>query len=140
MTAELMKACEAMVRLVEGFPAHEWRSNTGQRIKDTKEWVEFYVIFNNVLRDQRALASQQPAAQGADEIGWLVENGKDGSELRYRTWKDGLPAWTRDHNEATRYCRRIDAEKAHAEDVDGWRVVEHMWPSVPSRRPTGAAP
>lgn len=63
----------------------------------------------------------------ATEYGWLVENGKKGDELRYRTWRDGLPAWTADHNEATRYCRRIDAERAHQEDEDAFCIVQHAW-------------
>jgi hypothetical protein len=61
------------------------------------------------------------------EVGWLVENGKQGDELRYRTWRDGLPDWTSDPNEATRYCRRIDAERAHQEDIEAWRIAEHAW-------------
>lgn len=65
------------------------------------------------------------------EYGWLVENGKQGDELRYRTWRDGLPEWTADHDEATRYCRRIDAERAHREDEDAWRIVQHAWHNLP---------
>lgn len=68
----------------------------------------------------------------ATEYGWLVENGKQGDELRYRTWRDGMPAWTADHNEATRYCRRIDAERAHQEDEDAWRIVQHAWHDTPA--------
>lgn len=59
------------------------------------------------------------------EYRWLVENGKEGDELRYRTWKNGVPAWTKDRNRATGYCRRIDAERAHQEDEDAWRIVQH---------------
>ncbi len=66
----------------------------------------------------------------ATEYGWLVENGKQGDELRYRTWRDGMPAWTADHDEATRYCRRIDAERAHQEDEDAQRIVEHAWDNI----------
>lgn len=61
------------------------------------------------------------------EYGWLVENGKQGEELRYRTWRDGYSAWTADRMEATRYCRRIDAERAHQEDEDAWLIVQHAW-------------
>ena len=67
----------------------------------------------------------------ATEYGWLVENGKQGDELRYRTWRDGMPDWTADHNEATRYCRRIDAERAHQEDEDAWQIVQHAWDDLP---------
>lgn len=69
-----------------------------------------------------SLESGQPV-----ESGWLVENGRAGDALRYRTWRNGMPDWTADHNEATRYCRRVDAERAHAEDDGAQRIVEHQW-------------
>lgn len=54
--------------------------------------------------------------------GWIVGNG---TGLRWRTWKDGLPDWTADMSEATRYARREDAEVAHREDDDACIVVEY---------------
>lgn len=91
----------------------------------------------------RALASadgdaQAPAVREDVKYGWLVENGKQGVELRYRTWRDGIPAWTADHEEATRYCRRIDAERAHQEDEDAWRIVEHGWHTTAASHPAPA--
>lgn len=81
----------------------------------------------NALRQ----AIAQPAiSEVTTEYGWLVENGKQGDQLRYRTWRDGMSDWTADHNEATRYCRRIDAEKAHAEDTDAMAIVEHAWHGI----------
>lgn len=80
-----------------------------------------------VLELIERLVKAETAASSRIETGWLVENGKQGDELRYRTWKDGLPDWTADHNEATRYSRRIDAERAHQEDEDAYRIVEHAW-------------
>lgn len=56
---------------------------------------------------------------------WLVENGENSP--KYRTWRDGCPAWTDDPYEATWYCRREDAERAHAEDEGAWRIVEHSF-------------
>jgi len=61
------------------------------------------------------------------EYGWVVENGKQGDELRYRTMRDGLPAWTADHMEALRFCRRIDAERFAEEDEEAGRIAEHAW-------------
>jgi hypothetical protein len=61
------------------------------------------------------------------EYGWLIENGKQGDELRYRTFRQGLPEWTADHHEATRFCRRIDAERFCEADEEAWRIVEHGW-------------
>lgn len=63
------------------------------------------------------------------ETGWLIENGKSGSELRYRTWNElgAGPEWTDDHMKATRYCRRIDAELAASGDEDAGAIVEHSW-------------
>jgi hypothetical protein len=59
--------------------------------------------------------------------GWIVGNG---TGLRWRTWKGGLPSWTSDKGDATRYARREDAEAAHREDEDACIVVEyrpHDW-------------
>lgn len=75
------------------------------------------------------LYAEPPAQAEQVEYGWLVENGKEGQELRYRTWENGLPAWTSDNGKATRYARRIDAERAYQEDEDAWRIVEHAWPA-----------
>lgn len=75
----------------------------------------------------RALAQREEGIAPQAECGWLIENGKQGDELRYRTIRQGLPAWTDDHNEAIRFARRADAEMFAAEDEDAWRIVEHMW-------------
>lgn len=89
----------------------------------------------------RALARPAVVSEGpASEYGWLVENGKDGDALRYRTWEDGMPAWTADHDVATRYARRIDAERAHQEDEDAWRIVQHAWDSIGPAAPAPEAP
>jgi len=63
----------------------------------------------------------------ATEYGWVVENGKQGEELRYRTMEQGMIIWTADHNEALRFCRREDAERFAAEDEEAWRIAEHGW-------------
>jgi hypothetical protein len=61
------------------------------------------------------------------EFGWLIENGKQGDELRYRNMEQGIPTWTADPNEALRFARRIDAEKFAEEDEDAWMIVQHGW-------------
>jgi hypothetical protein len=61
------------------------------------------------------------------EYGWLIENGKQGEELRYRNMNQGAITWIADANEALRFARRIDAEKFAAEDEDAWFVTEHAW-------------
>ena len=68
----------------------------------------------------------------ATEYGWLIENGKQGDDLRYRNMEQGIPTWTADHNEAMRFARRVDAEKFAEEDEDAWRIVQHAWDDVPS--------
>lgn len=66
------------------------------------------------------------AAEGLEEVGtgdrcgWIVTSG-DG--LSFRTWLDGVPSWTANREEATRYARRCDAEAVHKEDEDAWCVV-----------------
>lgn len=75
--------------------------------------------------ERRILATLEPAApEGGQEAvaGWIVGNG---TGLRWRCWKDGLPSWTNDRRQATRYARRIDAEEACREDEDAWIVVEY---------------
>jgi len=52
------------------------------------------------------------------ECGWIVGNG-DGTAWRY--WVDGMPNWTPNRDEATRFVRRCDAE-----DEDAWRVVRFV--------------
>ena len=61
------------------------------------------------------------------DSGWLIENGKSGRDLRYRTMEQGLTAWTEDHHKAIRFARRVDAEMFCAEDMDAWRITEHVW-------------
>ena len=68
------------------------------------------------------------------QTGWLVENGKEGNELRYRTIHDhGYPAWTEDANKAIRFTRREDAEMFSKEDEDAWRIEEYFWDDENSR-------
>jgi hypothetical protein len=66
----------------------------------------------------------------SNEVGWLIENGKQGDELRYRNMEQGVTTWTADPNEALRFARRADAEKFAAEDEDAWLITEHMWSSA----------
>lgn len=61
----------------------------------------------------------------ATRYAWLIENGKGGNELRYRSMDQGQPTWTTDPNEALNFSRREDAERFSAEDEDAWRIVEH---------------
>lgn len=71
--------------------------------------------------------SRPPSVEGGESVasGWIVGNG---TGLRWRTWKDGLPNWTSNRDEATRYARREDAEAAHREDEDAWIVVPYSRP------------
>lgn len=64
------------------------------------------------------------------EIGWLLENGKQGSELRYMTMDDGLIVWTASHMEALRFSRRVDAERFLGDCSEDVRVSEHVWMSL----------
>jgi hypothetical protein len=111
-------------RLLETFSNDE-RARVEQMIIGLRE-----LYGELTLIDLRALIPDTQAyaqTQGQSETGWLVENGKQGDELRYRTMANGWPEWTADHNEAIRFARRIDADRFAAEDEDAWRVVEHTW-------------
>ena len=68
--------------------------------------------------------------QSTEERGWLIENGKQGAELRYRSMEQGFSIWVADPNDALRFSRRIDAEMFSAEDEEAWRITEHTWHSI----------
>lgn len=76
---------------------------------------------------RKLLDAAVPEALQKAEYGWLIENGQQGDELRYRNMEQGVPTWTADDNEALRFARRVDAEKFAAEDEDAWSIVEHGW-------------
>jgi hypothetical protein len=63
----------------------------------------------------------------ATQWGWLIENGKKGEELRYRTMEQGMFVWTPDHDKALRFCRREDAERVAEEDEQAERICQHGW-------------
>jgi hypothetical protein len=49
---ELIDSAEDLMQIVEGVRCQEWRSaSTDMRLKDTMEWVKFYVAVKNVLRE-----------------------------------------------------------------------------------------
>lgn len=48
----------------------------------------------------------------------------DASGKRFRTWGHYGPEWTDDIEQATRYVRREDAERACLTDEDGWAIVQ----------------
>lgn len=83
---------------------------------------------------QELKKEEEKAAINDIEVGWIIENGKDGDELRYRTILNGVPTWTAFSVVALRFARRVDAERFAEEDEDAWRIVEHAW-----HRPTGEA-
>lgn len=61
----------------------------------------------------------------ATRFAWLIENGKGGEHLRYRTMRQGRAEWTENPLEALNFSRREDAERFAEEDEDAWRIVEH---------------
>lgn len=65
-------------------------------------------------------AAQSLAMLAERSVWWIVTSG-DGE--RFRVWRDGMPDWTDQRDEATRYARRIDAEAVHREDEGAWCVL-----------------
>ena len=43
MSDELIEACDDLNYIVEGLGMKNWRDENGIRLKDTPEWVRFYV-------------------------------------------------------------------------------------------------
>ena len=66
--------------------------------------------------------------------GWLIENGKQGDELRYRTMEQAMIVWTADHMKAIRFCRRQDAEMFAEGDEDA-SVSLSIAGWIPKQRP-----
>jgi hypothetical protein len=135
--------------LVAGLKAQQWNGETG--ISEVARKLR-HVAFNlrhgikqrlgeteAQICEEAALALRREAEDaGHKESGWLVENGKSGEELRYRTMEQGLPVWTTDNLKALRFARRVDAELFAAEDEDAWRVAEHVWHGGPEYCPHAA--
>ena len=78
------------------------------------------------------LAGPPPVAtatvvDAGEASGWIVGND---SGTEWRAWKRGFPVWTNDRAQALRYARREDAENAHEEDMEAWRV--EPFPATPT--------
>jgi len=73
----------------------------------------------------RLEALEALVAEKEGAAGWIVTNAEGD---RFRTW-DQFPIWTEDRNLATRYVRREDAERAHAEDEDAWKIIPYSAPA-----------
>ncbi|MCG7507105.1 hypothetical protein [Mesorhizobium retamae] len=56
------------------------------------------------------------------EYAWIVGSG---DRKRWRIWTDGMPAWTENREQATRFARREDAEAVHREDEDAWTIIPY---------------
>jgi hypothetical protein len=79
---------------------------------------------------EQALRVAREAAK--DEIGWLIEPNEQWTQTLYLSLdRKVLGFWTNDHNLATRFGRKIDAENwlASQDSIDPAKVhpVEHMW-------------
>lgn len=61
-----------------------------------------------------------PIAAALEYSGVVVA---DASGTKFRTWGYCGPEWTEDIDQATRYVRREDAERACLTDEDGWSIV-----------------
>ncbi len=83
-------------------------------------------------------AMAKPDSAVKQESGWLVENGKSGDALRYRTMSDEGIVWTANHMEALRFARRADAERFCAEDDEAERIAEHIWMGDVQTKPDSA--
>ncbi len=60
----------------------------------------------------------------APSKGWLISNGGEGDERRFRTMEQGVPTWTDDPEKAIKFFRRDDAEMFAAEDDQAWKIID----------------
>lgn len=58
-------------------------------------------------------------------MSWIVANGKEGDEIRFRSLDQGLPIWVDAPEKALQFARRCDAELFAFEDEDAWLLVEY---------------
>jgi hypothetical protein len=54
---------------------------------------------------------------------WVVTDGGNGTECRFRTVEFGCPAWTDNIDEALQFARRRDADLFASEDEDAWSIL-----------------
>ena len=99
-----------------------------------QQLTEYAPIGTNLLNAIQAKAMLEHVAApllalASTRYAWLIENGKQGDELRYRSMDQGQPTWTTSPHEALNFSRRKDAECFAAEDEDAWRIVEHGFES-----------
>lgn len=68
------------------------------------------------------LKAFQPWNKGGKEgrFGWIVANS---DQDLFRVWLNGMPEWTSEKANATRYYRREDAEAVHMDDEEVWYVL-----------------
>lgn len=83
---------------------------------DTRFW--FYLFDGLTYADAIEALFSRFSPPPAD--GWVVTSA-DGK--RFRCWSAFGSDWTNDHDMATRYARRQDAEAVHAGDEDAWRII-----------------
>lgn len=74
-------------------------------------------------------AAPQPASGEA----WVIGDGGSHGETRFRTMKQGMPAWTLDQQEALQFARRQDAELFAEEDEDAWQMLRATAPPTKSK-------
>jgi hypothetical protein len=120
-------ACNRILTLVENFkpasPAHAPMTHD--------QFVQY------ALAPATTGEAHPASVEGGEPVahGWIVGNG---TGLLWRTWKDGLPDWTSNRDEATRYARRKDAEAAHREDDEALIIVPHSVPANGAPEPVPA--
>lgn len=63
----LLKASEQLLQIVEGVRASRWTRDSGLRLKDTKEWCEFYCTVETIKALQRLANDPRVTITGGTE-------------------------------------------------------------------------
>ena len=63
-----------------------------------------------------------------EPTGWIVANGKEGGEVRYRSMDHACAIWVDAPEKALRFSRRADAELFAAEDEGAWLLLPYPIP------------
>jgi hypothetical protein len=117
-----------VVRMSDHFSSCE----TAQKWVKSEDYEALRQRFERACQRVTELEGNAPEPSEVRETGWLVENGKSGSDIRYRTMTHGMGGWTTDSRTAIRFARRQDAEMFAQDDEDAWAIVEHQWITPPA--------
>jgi len=97
-------------------------------------------VIQRIEPDQGKPPAAAPATSLDHAPGWTIDNGKDGTDRRYRVMgAEGSVGWTANQDNALRFSRRSDAESFATHDEDAWDIRLYV-PPASAQALAGMAP